>query len=199
MRTTGAAVMFAAFALTAMPVPAHAQFSDSYTFLKAVRDKDVSKAKSIVSQAGSTTINTRDRETGDTALHIVTKRRDVPWINFLLIEGADVNARDREGNSALILAAGQGFTDGVRTLLARRANVNAVNNQGETALIKAVQLRDIATARVLLDNGANPDITDNVAGLSARDYAERDRRAGAIKRLIDEAKTGKPAAAAGPT
>jgi uncharacterized protein len=49
--------------------------------------------------------------------------------------------------------------------------------------------------RLLLAAGANPDKTDNAAGLSARDYAARDTRSRDILQAI-EAKKPKPAAAA---
>ena len=169
-------------------LPARAQFSDSYNFIKAVREADAAKAKSLAEQPGSTIVNARDLDTGDLALHIVVKRRDYPWINFLVGMGANVEGRDKAGNTPLLLAADLGFADGVRTLLAQGAKVNATNPSGETALIKAVQRRDSETVQVLLENGANPDQADNIVGYSARDYAARDRRASSILRLIEEAK-----------
>ena len=48
--------------------------------------------------------------------------------------------------------------------------------------------------RLLLSAGANPDKTDNAAGLSARDYAARDSRSREIQQAI-QAKKPKPAAA----
>ena len=168
-------------------VPAAAQFSDSYNFLKAVRDKDVFKAKGFLDKPGSVIVNTRDRDTGETALHIVTKRRDTPWMGFLLQNGADPNARDAEGNTAIILAATSGFSDGVRLMIAGKAQVDAANNRGETALIKSVLVRDAASARMLLDTGADPDRSDNQTGQSARDYAARDTRAGQLAKMLADA------------
>lgn len=167
--------------------PAAAQFSDSYNFLKAVRDKDVLKAKGFLDKPGSVIANTKDRDTGETALHIVTKRRDPPWMGFLLQNGADPNARDSEGNTAIILAASSGFSDGVRLMIAGKAQVDAANNRGETALIKSVLVRDAASARLLLEYGADPDRPDNLTGQSARDYAARDTRAGQLAKLLADA------------
>jgi hypothetical protein len=48
--------------------------------------------------------------------------------------------------------------------------------------------------QMLLAAGANPDKTDNAAGLSARDYAARDSRSRNILQAI-ESKKPKPAAA----
>ena len=179
----------AAIALVAAvpAVPAAAQFSDSYNFLKAVRDKDVFKAKGFLDKPGSVIVNTKDRDTGETSLHIVTKRRDTPWMGFLLQNGADPNARDAEGNTAIILAATSGFSDGVRLMIAGKAQVDAANNRGETALIKSVLVRDAASARMLLDTGADPDRSDNQTGQSARDYAARDTRAGQLAKMLADA------------
>lgn len=168
----------AALAALALLVPAaaSAQFSDSYNFLKAVRDRDGDKATKALNDPGSTVVNTRDLSTGETALHIVTARRDLTWMGFLLQRGANPNARDKNGVTPLMVATTLRFVDGAETLLSRKAKVDDPNNSGETALIRAVQLRDLAMVRLLLKNGANPDKQDTIAGQSARDYAKGDFR-----------------------
>jgi uncharacterized protein len=168
-------VAMAALALL-IPTAASAQFSDSYNFLKAVRERDGDKATQMLNEPGSTIVNTKDITSGETALHIVTARRDLTWMGFLLQRGANPNARDKNGVSPLMVAINLRFVDGVETLLARKAQVDATNNSGETALIRAVQLRDLAMVRLLLKNGANPDKQDTIAGQSARDYAGGDFR-----------------------
>jgi ankyrin repeat protein len=183
-------------ALLAVPGAAFAQFSESYNFLKYVRDRDGAKATEIISKPGSVIIDTRDSSTGEGALHIVTKRRDTTWLSFLLAKGAKADIRDADGNSPLMLAAQIGFPEGADLLLKRRAQVDLANSAGETPLIRAVQRRDIAMVRMLLAAGANPKKTDRLAGMSARDYAVRDTRAAAILKMIDEAKPAK--AIAGP-
>lgn len=199
MRATTSLIAALSAALLLAPPAAHAQFSQSYNFLKAVRDRDGAKVTEIIDKPGALIINTKDQATGDTALHIVTRRRDSTWMNFLLAKNAQVDARNGEGLTALMIAAQLGFVDGARTLLSERANVNATNSRGESALILAVQNRDVAMVRTLLAAGADVARPDRVAGMSARDYAARDTRAGAILKLIDEAKPAKPAAkAAGP-
>jgi ankyrin repeat protein len=179
-------------AIGLLAAPATAQFSDSYKFLKAVRDNDGTKVMEVINDSGSTLINARGDD-GDAALHIVVKRRDLTWLSFLLGRGARADIKDGEGNTPLALAARIGFSDGVTRLIEARGGVNVPNNQGETPLILAVQSRDPVSVRALLTAGANPALTDRTAGLSARDYAARDRRSTMILKLIDDAKPAKPA------
>ena len=192
------ALVLAAVALV-MPVAAQAQFSESYNFLKAVRDRDGEKVTATLNKPGSgaVIINTRDASTGDAPIHIVTKRRDTQWLSFLLAKGANPDMRDGNGNTALMLAAQVGFAEGLALLIDRRAQVDLGNNSGETPLIRAVQNRDIATVRVLLAAGANANKADRASGLTARQYAERDQRSVAIVKAIDDAKP-KPKVKMGP-
>ncbi len=186
---------FKALALLGLIAPgiALAQFSDSYNFLKAVRDRDGAKTTEIISKPGNVIIDTRDQSNGETALHIVTRERDAVWMRFLLARGAKADMRDKLGNTPLMLAAQIGFLEGAQLLISNRASVDLANSSGETPLIRAVQNRDGAIVQLLMTNGANPNKADTGAGLSARDYAVRDRRSAAILKIIE---TTKPATAA---
>jgi uncharacterized protein len=186
-------------ALMAMaPSAGIAQFSESYNFIKAVRDRDGAKATELVSKPGSIIVNTRDDKSGESALHIVTKGRDLGWMNFLLSRNAKTDQRDNQGNTPLMVAAQLGFVEGVQLLIKNRASVDLPNASGETPLIRAVQLRNGPMVQLLITAGANPAKADTIAGMSARDYAQRDSRATAILKIITEAKTVKPAKSFGP-
>ncbi|WP_373489709.1 ankyrin repeat domain-containing protein [Parasphingorhabdus sp.] len=180
-----------AVAAVSFSVPASAQFSASYNFLKAVDDRDGEEANKFLNQPGTVIINTRDNSTGRGALHIVVERKDATWLAFLLQKGANPNIRDKEGLTPLMQATQLRFLDGAKILLSQNADVNGTNKQGESALIRAVQLRDSEMVRLLLASGADPDRTDTLAGLSARDYAQRDRRAAGILSEIEKADADK--------
>jgi ankyrin repeat protein len=189
----------AVFLLLMIAAPATAQsYSDAYTFLKAVKDRDGLKVQGLISAPGSIVINTRDQSNGDAALHYLVRDRDFVWLNFLLGRGARPDIQNKQGETPLTLAAQLGWTDGADLLLARRASVDLANGRGETPLILAVHKRDLAMVRILLAKGANPKRTDSAAGYSALDYAKQDVRAAPILRLLEQAAT--PArAVAGPT
>jgi uncharacterized protein len=174
-------------AISVAAVPVAAQFSDSYNFLKAVKDRKGEEAEKFINEPGSgpVIINTRDNSTGETALHIVTQRRDSDWLGFLLGKGANPNIADKKGATPLMLAVQLGWTDGVDLLIKLKAQVDGANRAGETALIRAVQLRNAEMVRMLLKAGANPDKPDTVAGYSARDYAAQDGRGNAILAIIE--------------
>lgn len=171
-------------ALLVTSAPAQAQFSKSYRFLEAVRKKDGQAVTDAVAEPGSNIINTRDSSTGQTALHIVTQRRDMTWMEFLLAKGANPNARDGRGVTPLQLAVNLGFQEGVQLLIDKKVLIDEPNSSGETPLISAVHRHDIAIMRMLLKAGADPDRSDN-SGRSARDYAELEGRASSLVQEID--------------
>jgi uncharacterized protein len=173
--------------LLVAPGAVQAQFSESYTFLKAVREGDAAKVLEYINKPGSTLVNARDISTGETALHITTARRDASWMNYLLSRGANANATDGQGLTPLMLATQLHYTEGVDLLLKNGAQVDKPVNGGETALIRAVQLRDAPMIRLLVSKGANADKRD-LTGLSARDYAARDSRGAAMLEALESAK-----------
>lgn len=176
----------AMLALAVPGAPALAQFSDSYKFLDAIRKKDGDVVNDMLSKPSTQIVNTRDITTGETALHIVTARRDMVWMQFLVSKGANVNARNAKGETPLEIAAELGFADGVDFLIGSGARVDETNNTGSTPLIDAVSRRDLAVVRALLKAGANPDRPDN-SGRSARDYALLDGKASPVLAEIDNA------------
>lgn len=191
----GAALLVAPFIAGA----AGAQMqSESYKFLQAVREAKGNDVIAMVDRPGSQIINSRDVTSGEGALHIVVKRGDKTYTTYLLQKGANPNLRDGRGNTPLLAAVTGGHTELVPLLIAGKANVNLGNSAGETPLILAVQRRDVAMARALLAAGADPDQTDNNAGMSARDYARRDARNPALARLLEEAPKRAGRAVAGP-
>jgi ankyrin repeat protein len=192
-------VILSAALAVAIPAAAQIGFSPSYTFLKAVKDSDAKTITDMLNKAGSggVIINTKSQDNGDTALHIVTRRRDLTYLNFLLAKGADPNVANNAGLTPLYMATQMRWSDGVSVLLDRRARPDMASALGATALTRAVQNYDTTSVALLLRAGANPLKAESGSGLSARDYAARDPRAAAILRMIDEAKP-KPKANYGP-
>jgi len=76
-------------------------------------------------------------------------------IERLFAEGADLDARDRHGQTALMLAALHGRGEVARALLERGADPDVTAKYGLSALMLAVINRHEGIARRLVDAGAD--------------------------------------------
>ena len=105
-------------------------------------------------------ISTRGQDL-DAKLVDAAKARNTAEVQKLLGEGADANAKDKAGWTALIWAAYFGRTDTVRTLLEKGADVNAKGKDGMTALMNAASADYQDIVHSLLEKGANVNAKDN--------------------------------------
>ena len=88
------------------------------------------------------------------------KEGDSDRVDILLAAGANPNAVDKKGSTALMYAAGKGHAEIAKSLLDAEANPNVVDDDGWTALIVATFEGHYEFVKILLDGEANP----NVAG-----------------------------------
>jgi len=107
------------------------------------------------------------------------KRGDVQNVRDLLDRGTDVNARDRCGQTALMLAAHAGHRQVVEALIAHRANLNTTAKYGLSALMLALVAGHAKVALLLADAGTDLSLrgtgAPGFAGKTAYDLAvERD-------------------------
>src|SRR3954471_20889966 len=103
------ALMFAA--------PAAAQYSPGYQFLKAVKDGDGDAMVKLLEEHTKTVANSQDLANGESGLHILVRKRNATWMQFLIQQGANVNISDKKGVTPVVLATQLGFTEGVETLI----------------------------------------------------------------------------------
>lgn len=94
----------------------------------------------------------------------------------LLAAGTDIDAKDRYGQTALMLAAMHGRDGVVGILLAQGVDLDVTAKFGLSALMLAVINRHADSARRLVDAGANLSLTGSgapgFAGKTALDLAE---------------------------
>lgn len=113
---------------------------------------------------------------------------DAEKLKALLASGADANARDSEGVTALMLAANAGNLEMVEALLAAGADVSATDAAGWTALMKGVynQEQDRGfpdVVQVLIDAGA--DVETKIAyGIRPLMLAAGYGEAGVVETLL---------------
>lgn len=97
-------------------------------------------------------------------------------IERLLADGADIDARDRYGQTVLMLAAMHGCGEVVRVLVQRAADLDVTAKYGLSALMLAVVNGHVDIAKHLVDAGADTRIRGSgapgFAGKTASDMAE---------------------------
>jgi len=83
---------------------------------------------------------------------------DVEGIEVLLRAGANPDARDDLGFTALMTAATMNHASAVRALVSGGADPNVRHGGGLTALMFAAGRGHAEAVRALLDSGADPDV-----------------------------------------
>ena len=126
-----------------------------------------------------------------TALMVASGFAESEIVDLLLSEGAHVDAKDIQGRTALMYAAGHNQertknTDVVERLILEGANIETQDEGGRTSLMYAVRRCNLYEAELLLGKGADPLLTDSdgrtifeldiqyQANLFETDYYERD-------------------------
>jgi uncharacterized protein len=118
----------------------------------AVDQGDLALAERMLREGAN--INAAKGAYQTTVLMEAAVRGNVGIMSLLLEKGADVNARDKDGWSALMGATVQGHLQAVNLLLEHDADVNAKNHGGETALVMAVGSKNTAIKDALVAHGA---------------------------------------------
>lgn len=98
---------------------------------------------------------------GDTPLHL----SDLNLIPLLVENGANINDKNLEGYTKLHLEALKGNTSSIEYLLNQNADIDSLSNELETPLMFALDIANWKVAKILLDNGADCNLT-NINGLS---------------------------------
>ena len=107
------------------------------------------------------------------ALHRAVKAGDLAGLTRMLASGADVNARDNRGRTALMHAVDKGYVLLVEPLLAAQADPNVRAPDGATALFIAAVHGHSEIIALLMKAGADPTIKGpKLKGLKGRTPTE---------------------------
>lgn len=100
-------------------------------------------------------------------LNRASSKGDLSAVKKLISDGADVNATDSSGRTALVEAAWGGHTEVVKYLIEKGADVNTCDNAGYTALMRASEEGHTAVVSTLVQKGADVNICGKVRGTTA--------------------------------
>uniref|UniRef100_A0A6C0LTA6 Uncharacterized protein n=1 Tax=viral metagenome TaxID=1070528 RepID=A0A6C0LTA6_9ZZZZ len=140
--------------------------SDGYTFLYypiKLHYPEIIKTLIEIDQQtiGISLINLKDAK-GQMPLFYCIKYRNHFALEKLLEYGADVNYQNNEGLNALHLAVLKKDIIMVNMIIKHTQNIDAKTLLGDTALHDACNFRTYDIVKILLENGANQNISDNV-------------------------------------
>jgi ankyrin repeat protein len=137
--------------------------------LDSVILRDIARIRELLAQGAD--VNTKDLdEHQETPLMLAVVRHSVGVVSLLLDAGAEVDAKDDWGRTALFYAPVSSEIFGV--LLRAKANVHSKDEEGNTILMRKIsECASLADVETFLQLGVDPSL-QNEAGETALDIAE---------------------------
>lgn len=137
----------------------HAQVENGVrAFFDAAEDGDVDKLRAGLQMGYSVNMQTRER--GRSPLMAASAHGRDAAVRFLLENGAKVNRKDADGQTALGAAFAGRHWSVARTLLDGGADPNAPFRTGTYPLIALVRRNNVDLMRLLLNKGADVNVAD---------------------------------------
>lgn len=109
-----------------------------------------------------------------TPLHIAAVYLDIENLRQLVLSGADVNAKNKWGQTPLFSAVANHKIENVMELLQMGSDINERDQFGNTPLFYSALLGDMKMVELLCSRGANINITNN-KGFSAEALATEEK------------------------
>lgn len=127
-----------------------------------VRPSSVENQKVVGKEMGE---NDSSQEEAEALLRSV-KDSDSATARRLLSNSVSPNVRDASNITPLMIAAVRGDNEMAEILLNAGADINAISDTGDTALVKAINFEETEVVKLLLKNGADPELRNPYSGES---------------------------------
>jgi ankyrin repeat protein len=161
--------------------------SPAEAFVSAAGAGDLAAMQKLL--ARGVDVNAKGNDDGATALIVASLNSRTDAVRALLRKGANVNAKDNFGRTALFWGASFGPLDVVRALLDRGADVNArsnpKSNDFDTALAAASFGGRLDIVRALLDKGTDVNAKCNPNGGTALMMASEQSHLDVVQALLE--------------
>jgi Carboxypeptidase regulatory-like domain/Ankyrin repeats (3 copies)/Ankyrin repeat len=105
--------------------------------------------------------NVRDKDAHTTALEYAVRNGNREMVQVLLWAKVDVNARDEDGQTVLMMLSEKVTSEIVWDLINAGAKVNHRDKDGDTALLSAAEINNVDALKALLDAGAKVNTANN--------------------------------------
>lgn len=86
--------------------------------------------------------------------------KDLEILEFFMDKGVKINHTDKDGNNALINAAGRNDLSVIKFIADKTKSVNTSNKDGETALTRAVASNSLEVVSYFIEKGADVNVVD---------------------------------------
>lgn len=149
--------------------------------VKAALEDDLEALKNVLLTRPDA--SARDNSTQYTALEHAVQHGNREMVQVLLWSKADVNARDNDGQTILMLLSDNVTSEIIWDLVNAGAKVNLRDKDGDSALIAVADLNNVEALKTLLDAGAKVNVTNNV-GQTALMIAASGGRVHNVRALI---------------
>ncbi|CAI8050974.1 Putative ankyrin repeat protein MM_0045 [Geodia barretti] len=117
-------------------------------------------------------LDIQEKRTGWSALHFSAERGDSATTEALLKAGANPHLKDKDGDTAVIMAVKSHEPDTLRELVRAGSDLNLQNNEGLTPLMIAARSERTDITNILLEGEhINLDIQEECTGLSALHFS----------------------------
>ena len=124
---------------------------------------------------------------GDSPIADAAMRGDSAQVRALIKQGADVNAAQGDGMTALHWAASRGDLDEARMLVVAGARLDATTRNGNyTPLHLAARSGKPSIVKALLAAGANPNAVTNTGGATPLHFAASEGTPESVSALLDK-------------
>ena len=136
-------------------------YYDDIEVIKSIKSNIFESVKSYVLKYRTVDHPLTHDDYNNRLIHIASKYNNIRVLNFLISLKANMNIKNKEGDTALHFASKHNNIDSLNILLKNGANIKLKNNKGRSLLFNIVKNKNIDILNFIYNNGINIHTKDN--------------------------------------